>query len=677
MRHSMKFIRPLTVSSALSLSMMAAPALAASTSSRCQSTDASASDLLTLDIETLVNVNVTTASKFSETAADAPGVISVVTQDELRRFGGTTLGEILTRVPGIGATSAYFTDRSMVAARGDQTKINGGHILFLINGRPTREVLEGGLVSDLIESFPISALDRIEVVKGPGSVLYGSNAFSAVVNLITLKPDHNELVVAALPGAGGTADTSARGTYSCGEFGIVGAFQIHQKPDSAVRYGYSTPIPNDPLASTLAVQDVTIPNRSAGGYLGAAYRGLSFSSSITHWTTSSFVRGIVGDVAWTRQFADVGYAAAPSDRWKSTFNVTFTRNTLSAPISPSIERDSNEVVAEWTNAVTVTERDRATLGFLYDRIQGHETYLGVSPSIQISNGSRGASTAYGQLDHRLLTNVKLIGGVQVNQSSDNDLDAVPRAGVIWHPASAFTVKALYGKAFRSPSINETTLNHPGLEGTPGLRPEVAGTFDLELGYSRNRVEASIDYFRTHQTDSITVDARPVRWKYVNLGEATFHGVAIDGKYYVMREVLVVGSVSYQGNEDGNGVSNITPVANMDAKLGLSYRAESGATVSVFDVYSGTIDGYNNGLNPAPASSHMLSLELRVNASQVFATTRARGLAFVLHGDNLANQQLWVPDWGGNSGGTIPSSSGRSLYVGAELTLNGATIRAKP
>src|SRR6185503_8562129 len=99
--------------------------------------------------------------------------------------------------------------RSMIAARGDQTKINGGHVLFLINGRPTREVLEGGLVSDLLESFPIDVLERIEVIKGPGSVLYGSNAFSAVVNLIVAKADSSGAVFTGSAGRAGAFATSA------------------------------------------------------------------------------------------------------------------------------------------------------------------------------------------------------------------------------------------------------------------------------------------------------------------------------------------------------------------------------------------------------------------------------------------------------------------------------------
>src|SRR5580698_2774568 len=98
-------------------------------------------DLYAVDLGSLLNMTVTTASKFSEKLSDAPGVMTVVTQDELVRFGGLTLSEILDRVPGLALSAASFTDRSIVAVNGDQTQINGGHVLFLINGRPIREVL--------------------------------------------------------------------------------------------------------------------------------------------------------------------------------------------------------------------------------------------------------------------------------------------------------------------------------------------------------------------------------------------------------------------------------------------------------------------------------------------------------------------------------------------------------
>ena len=99
-------------------------------------------------------------------------MMSVVTADELKRFGGMTLREVLERVAGWILSNGSANDRGILAVGGDQ---NEGHILFLINGRPVREVLQGGTSSDLLESFPVGILERVEVIKGPGSVLYGSD----------------------------------------------------------------------------------------------------------------------------------------------------------------------------------------------------------------------------------------------------------------------------------------------------------------------------------------------------------------------------------------------------------------------------------------------------------------------------------------------------------------------
>ena len=144
-----------------------------------QQAPASPADVTSMDLEKLMDIEVTTAPPGSATSfPKLPASCRLSPATNWSRFGGLTLGEILDRVPGLTQTSQYFTDRHVVAADGDQTKTSGAHILFLINGRPTREVMEGGIISDLLESFPVEILERIEVIRGPGSVLYGSNAFS-------------------------------------------------------------------------------------------------------------------------------------------------------------------------------------------------------------------------------------------------------------------------------------------------------------------------------------------------------------------------------------------------------------------------------------------------------------------------------------------------------------------
>lgn len=623
--------------------------------------------LLSMDLASLLDQKVTTASKFAETPADAPGVISVVSRDELRRFGGITVREILERVPGLTPATAYFTDRSLLASRGDQTKINGGHLLVLINGRPTREVLEGGVVSDLLESFPVDALERIEVIKGPGSVLYGSNAFSAVINLITQKADHNGLVMSGFPGSAGALGSSGQAMLACGQLQVIAAGQYHRKPDWHATYRLPESLVNDEFASSQApVQQATIRDRGTGGYLGVAYKRLSLMSSFTEWNGASFVRGTVGENRWRRGFADLGYTTTAREHWDMSVNLTYSRTTLDVPDFPNIGRDSNEVVLEWTNTLTPTSRDQLTFGTLYNHIAGQETYFGITPAITISEGTRSGGALYAQLDHRLLRNLKMIGGFQANKIGSLDLSVVPRAGIIWNPRPLVTVKGLYSSAFRAPSINETRLNHPGLAGNPLLRPEKVGTLDVGISYQGEQVQGGVNYYHSRQTDSIIVDSSTPRWLYRNLGEATFQGVEFEGKYYLSRNLFALGSYSYQVNEDNNGLSDITPVPNTGAKAGLSYQSRDGLTLSLFDSYQGKLRGYGQTVNPGPASYHLVSANAMYDLSRFLPVDASHGITVFARADNLADRQVWLPDWGGNTGDTIPAMRGRTIYFGIQV-----------
>jgi outer membrane receptor protein involved in Fe transport len=516
----------------------------------------------------------------------------------------------------------------------------------------------------------VNVLERIEVIKGPGSVLYGSNAFSAVVNLIVQKAERNGLVLTGLAGRSGAYDTSGQAMLKCGDLSVIANVQYHTRPDWATPYHYPVSLGDPFAAGAKPISNAVIENRAPSAYVGANFKGLSFMSSVTQWGTANFVRGEVGTSAWRRAFADVGYTTKAAANWDTSVNLTYTRNTFDGTGVAKIERASHEFVLEWTNFVNVTPKDRLTFGALYNYVQGHELYLGVTPSATISDGSRPGEAAYAQLDHRLAANLKVIGGFQANKIGALDIDVVPRAGVIWAPVTRVNIKALYGQAFRAASINETTLNHPQLAGNPNLVPEEVGTFDLGVTYHQDRVEAGVNYFRSKLTDSISVDFSQARWRYQNLGAVTFHGVELESKYYLRKEFFLMGSVLYQTNEDGDGNQNVTIVPNFGFKAGISYAAANGLTASIFDGYDGGLT-YGPTLNPGPAAYHLVNGHLRLDISQYWRAAAASGLAFFVHGDNLANQQVWMPDLGGGTGDTVPVDRGRTVYFGIELSLGKA------
>jgi len=637
----------LFLASACGASQTAAPA----SSSTVQSTD-----LASMDIERLMDIKVTTASLFSDKLGQAPSIMSVVTSDELRRFGGTTLGEVLARVPGLTQTSESFDDRSVVAVDGDDLNdVAGGHILILINGRPTREVMAGGIISDLLESFPIEILERIEIIRGPGSVLYGSNAFSAVINLITRKAESNQAAVRVQVGPNGALVSSGHFFYKRGDFSMVGASQIHEVPNWPIAYL----LPPGPPAS----EAVSWLDRGTGDYLGMSYKGLRFISSFTELQTTFFEYFTTGESRLTRDFADLGYEHKARANWEMDFNATYTRSTFGTATAPIfIARDSDEFVGEWTNLITLTSKDRLTAGVLVNRIAGKELDALFTPPLVAAQDSRPAGAFYAQLDHHLLPSLKLIGGFQSNKSAGIPFSTVPRVGAIWSPAKWASIKVLYGQAFRPPSIDETFINVPQVVGNPKLRPETVATFNVGLSLQFTRLQFGVDYFHSHQSHSIVATAgTPIQ--FANLDGVTFNGAEGEGKYYFRRDFFAQGSVLYQTNHDADGVTNVTPIPAIGFKAGVSYESHRGLVCGLFEASDGKARMAAPHFNPLTGWRHMLHAELRQDISRLLHVPEGSTVAIAAHADDLLDQAVWVP----GSFDTVPMQQGRTIYAGLEFS----------
>jgi len=617
-------------------------------------------DPFAMDLDSLANTTVTTASKFSEKLSDAPSVITVVSQDELRRFGGLTLAEILGRVGGLTVSDAYATDHDVVAVRGDQTRSNSGHVLILINGRPVRESMEGGVSTDILESFPVKILGSIEVMKGPGSVIYGSDAYSGVINLITKKAEGNGISFDAGGGSGLSA-ASEEIMVRRGDFQLVEAGHYHQFPRWNVDY-----VPAG-VGNLVSQSNVTLRGEGTGAYLGMNYKGLSFMSSYTSQEAPSFVRGVVGDIRWKRGFTDLGYARQVADNWQMTFDVTYTRSVIDAPDYPSVHRDSHEADLEWTNFINITDKDRLTVGVVYTYIQGTEYLLGATPTVYDARGSRSQFAGYAEYNRKITDYLKLVGGAQVNKIGAIAVNAVPRGGVVWDIANHWTIKALYGSAFHAPSIEDTIINHPGLLGNPNLVPEKVGTLDLPLSYQTDRFRASVGYFHSRQTGLIVQFGATKPARYYNLATPlTFQGFEGEGKVYLRANWYLTGSANYQTNNSPPDQLNLSTIPNLGAKAGVSYLSARGTDVSIFDSYQGHIAGYGASPTPPPVATHSISAHFRYDLSKHWLKDGANGFAFFVHADDLLNRAVWLPALGTNNAGTIPVTKGRTVLIGIEV-----------
>jgi iron complex outermembrane receptor protein len=147
-------------------------------------------DLFKLSLEDLLAVEVEVASKHPQRLIDTPSSVTVFTRSEIQLMGVQSIEELLNFVPGfISYRSAIFSEGQAVAARGRTSGHSSDSILFMIDGHRLNNDRSGGAMT-VYRRIPIHNVERVEVIRGPGSALYGTNAFSGVVNIITIDQDN-------------------------------------------------------------------------------------------------------------------------------------------------------------------------------------------------------------------------------------------------------------------------------------------------------------------------------------------------------------------------------------------------------------------------------------------------------------------------------------------------------
>ena len=190
--------------------------------------------------------------------------------------------------------------------------------------------------------------------------------------------------------------------------------------------------------------------------------------------------------------------------------------------------------------------------------------------------------------------------------------------------------------------------------------------DLELLYEGNRLEAGINTFTSKQTNDIVEGGTASTGEYVNLGQARFHGGEMEAKYFLSKNLLLLGSGSYQSNKDGSGDTNITPVANLAGKGGISYQAANGISASLFDVHQGPLSGNAQAANPHPRAYDLLNTDLRYDLCRPLRC-RTNSIALTVQGNDLLNRAVWLPDWKDVPGDSIFFIRGRTVMAGMRVS----------
>ncbi len=149
---------------------------------RAQSTQSTQTDLTSLRIEDLMSIDVTSASKKEQKMSRVPAAIFVITQEDIRRSGATNIPDLLRMVPGLEVAQVTASIWA-ISARGFNSQYSN-KLLVLIDGRAVYTPLFSGVYWDA-QDVPLDSIERIEVIRGPGATVWGTNAVNGVINIMT------------------------------------------------------------------------------------------------------------------------------------------------------------------------------------------------------------------------------------------------------------------------------------------------------------------------------------------------------------------------------------------------------------------------------------------------------------------------------------------------------------
>lgn len=539
------------------------------------------SDLAALSLEQLMDMNVHSvygASKYKQRVTQAPSSISIVTGEDIRRFGYTNLADVLRGVRGLYVTNdrnyTYLGVRGFLRPGDYSTRV-----LVLIDGhRLNDNVYDSGSVGT--ESMvDVELIDRVEVIRGPSSSLYGSSAFLGVINVITKHGrgvDGAELAVDS-----GSFDTvKARATYgktfdngvdwlvstthyaSDGMNFYYPEFDQRRTDDPrAANNGFATGVDDEEYAKFFS--SIRYGDFAASLYLSDRHKKVPTASFETVFNDPA----LRTDDA--RGYLELSYKHALSERTHLDIRASYDRYKYEGdfPVDYVLLGESDyqalfrdEMVGEWVGTelqLTLQPTDRYTLvvGSEYRASlrEFQRSYDDIDPRVYYLDDERTSSVlgVFAQAEARLRADFSLSAGLRYDHYGDTFGGTTnPRLAAIYNPSPNSAIKALYGEAFRAPNPYERYY-YPDQSHRPPLRPETIKTYELVYErYFNSTYRLSLSGYAYDIngliTQAATAGSEPY---YDNIDDVQARGVEIELEGTYRNGTVLRGSWSVQRAKD--------------------------------------------------------------------------------------------------------------------------------
>ncbi|WP_457423538.1 TonB-dependent receptor plug domain-containing protein [Roseateles sp. P5_E7] len=548
---------------------------------------------------------VSIATGAAQSLRRAPAVATVITAQDIALMGATDIDQVLATVPGIHVGRNNQGYNPLYIVRGIYSEFNA-QTLVLYNGVPMTTMFIGNR-GTLWSGLPVANIARIEVIRGPGSALYGADAYAGVINIVTKGPaDTPGLELGARAGSfasrngwvqyGGAVGPVAVAAYLYAGHtdGFKETVQADAQSGLDALFGTKASLAPGPVNTGYDAVDAHVEGNygklrvragymlrdnigtgaGAGGALDPVGQGRNqrwnASASLSEVELApQLLLNLTGSYfQFTNQFPQPLQVFPPG-----AFGGSFPQGMFGAPNT-------------WERQTRVA----AVLG--YTGLAGHQLRLGVghddldmyrtqefknftvidsgpakglpvpNPGGQlvefpvdksfVTPQRRRVSYAYVQDEWNMAPDWTLTAGVRRDNYSDFGATTNPRMALVWDASLDLTAKLLIGRAFRAPSFSEEySINNPVIRGNPLLKPERISTAEASFSWQLSaQVQLQASAFRYTMTDIIRAESiGGGTSEYTNLGKQRGHGFELELVADVARNLRLAGHYAYQRSVD--------------------------------------------------------------------------------------------------------------------------------
>ena len=494
---------------------------------------------------------VVTGTRRAENVRFLPMTVSIISRQKLTQQHQTSvLPTVMQQVPGVFVTSRSMMGYGVSTGAAGGINMRGitggaGQLMVLIDGHPQYQGIYGHPISD---SYQTMMAERVEVLRGPASVLYGSNAMGGVINIVTRRPAWNNSVVTQLTaGAGsyGTVQSELSNQVRSGNFSSTIAGQYNRTDNHRPRMGFEQyggymQLGYDFNYNWNAYVNANL-TRSNASYPGSTDKPMY---NADQWITRGVVSaGIENHYRRTNGALNI----------YSNFGQHKIDDGTTDPSKPTARyfRSKDALTGiSWYQSYRIFYETQGyiTAGFDYQHIYGNAYYTSKETGEVMDTPNKQSGKSYrnevaGYVDYRqdLASWLTLDAGIRLDHHSITGTEWVPQAGIVVRPINWGEAKVMVSKGFRNPTMREMYLYPPS---NTELEPERIWNYELSWHHRIRGISYGFNAYYIkgdNMIQTIPVDGKP---RNVNTGEIENYGVEMELRYPFSRYVSAVFNASY-------------------------------------------------------------------------------------------------------------------------------------